>query len=113
VAPDAPAARLVQTKLDVEATEPATYVDLAGVVTAICPATGQVLVSADDMRESGADLTLTVPARIKTAKLKLGASLLATAEVGEAGALTLAGLASDEGLKGAEDTKSAQGDLAR
>jgi hypothetical protein len=112
-APPAPATRLVQAKLEVEAAEPATYVDLAGVVTALCPATGQILISADDMRESGADLTLTVPAKIKTTKLKLGQSLLATAEVGEAAALTLAGLASDEGIKGAEDEKSAQGDLSR
>lgn len=112
-AADPPAAHLVQTKLEVETTDPATYVDLAGVVTALCPSTGQVLLSADDMRESGADLTLTVPAKIKTAGLKLGQSLLATAEVAEDGTLTLAGLASDEGLKGAEDEKAAQGDLAR
>jgi len=111
--PPAPATRLVETKLELEASDPATYVDLAGVVTALCPASGQVLVSADDLRESGADLTLTVPAKIKTAKLKLGDSLLATAEVDAAGALTLAGLASDEGLKGAADQHSAQGDLAR
>lgn len=109
----APATRLVQRQLEVEATDPATYVDLAGVVTALCPASGQVLISADDLRESGADLTLAVPAKIKTAKLRLGDSLLATAEVGAAGTLTLAGLASDEGLEGAEDAKSAQGDLAR
>lgn len=112
-AADPPAAHLVATKLELEATDPATYVDLAGVVTALCPSTGQVLLSADDMRESGADLTLAVPARIKTSGLKLGQSLLATAEVAEDGTLTLAGLASDEGLKGAEDEKAAQGDLAR
>lgn len=112
-APAAPATRLLQRKLEVETTEPATYLDLAGVLTALCPASGQLLLSADDIGESGADLTLTVPAKIKTTGLKPGQSLLATAEVGEDGALTLAGLASDEGLKGAEDTKAAQGDLAR
>jgi hypothetical protein len=112
-APAASTTRLVQRKLEVETTEPATYMDLAGVVTALCPATGQLLLSADDMRESGTDLTLTVPVKIKTAGLKLGQSLLATAEVAEDGTLTLAGLASDEGLKGAEDEKAAQGDLAR
>lgn len=111
--PPAPTVRLVQRKLELEATDPDTYVDLAGVVTALCPASGQVLVSADDMRESGADLTLAVPAKIKTAGLKLGDSLLATAELDAAGTLTLAGLASDEGQEGAKDSKAAQGDLAR
>jgi hypothetical protein len=112
-APDAPTTRLVQSKLELETTEPATYVDLAGVVTGLCPPTGQVLLSADDMREGGADLTLTAPTKIKTSGLKIGQSLLATAEVSADGTLTLAGLASDEGLKGAEDEKAAQGDLAR
>lgn len=112
-AAEPPAAHLVETRLEVETTDPATYVDLAGVVTALCPGTGQVLLSADDMRESGANLTLTVPAKIKTSGLNLGQSLLATAEVAADGTLTLAGLASDEGLEGAEDEKAAQGDLAR
>lgn len=111
--PPAPATRLVETRLEVEATDPATYIDLAGVLTALCPASGQLLLSADDMREGGADLTLTLPAKIKTKGLKLGQSLLATAEIGADGTLTLAGLASDEGTKGAEDSKAAQGDLAR
>ena len=112
-APPAPVTRLLQRQLEVEPTEPATYVDLAGVITGLCPATGQVLLSADDGRESGADLTLAVPAKIKTAGLALGQPVLATANVGEGGLLTLAGLASDAGLKGAEDSKAAQGDLAR
>ncbi len=111
--PIAPAHRLVERKRELEPTDPATYFDLAGVVTALCPASGQILLSADDLRESGADLVVAVPAKLKTAKLKLGDSLLATAEAAEPGALTLSGLASDEGRKGAEDTKSAQGDLAR
>ncbi len=55
---------------------------------------------------------LTVPARIKTAGLKLGDSFLATAELHEDGTLARR-LASDEGRKGAGDTKAAQGDLAR
>jgi hypothetical protein len=108
----APAQRVVQAKLKAEP-EPAAYVDLAGILTAVCPSTGQVLLSADDLRAGGADLVLAVPKRLKTAKLSVGDSLLATAEVGAGGALTLAGLASDEGRKGAEDSTSAQGDLAR
>lgn len=111
--PRAPALRLVQRELKVEALEPSTYLELAAVVSAICPATAQIMLSADDLRESEADLTLTVPSSISTAELELGQPVLATAEVDEAGALILIGLASDEGRKGAEDSRAAQGDLAR
>ncbi|HEY5943079.1 MAG TPA: hypothetical protein VIT89_09490 [Solirubrobacterales bacterium] len=103
---------LVQRTLKTEP-EPATYFDLAGIVSAVCPATGQLLISADDTRASESDLLLTVPAKIKTAKLKVGDSLVATATVEEDGTLTLAGLASDEGKKGASSTSQAQGDLER
>lgn len=113
LAPPAPPAKIVvQRQLRTEP-EPATYVDLAGIVSAVCPATGQLLLSADDLREDEADLPLAVPSQIKTAKLKVGDSVLATATLGEDGALTLAGLASDERTKGAEDATSAQGDLKR
>jgi hypothetical protein len=110
--PPAPKHVLVQRSLEAEP-EPATYFDLAGVVSAVCPATGQLLISADDTRVSGSDLLVAVPSAIKTAKLKVGDSIIATATL-EAGApLTLAGLASDEGTKGAEDAALAFGDLKR
>lgn len=108
----APKHALVQRSLEVEP-EPATYLDLAGIVSAVCPATGQLLISADDTRASESDLLLTVPATIKTAKLKVGDSVVATATLEEGSPLTLAGLASDEGTKGAEDAALAQGDLKR
>lgn len=110
--PPPPLQRLTEVRAESEA-EPATYLDLAGVLAAVCPKSGQLLLSADDLRQRGADVVLAVPKRLKTAKLKVGDSLLATAEVGEDGTLTLAGLASDEGAKGAADAASAQGDLAR
>ena len=108
----APKQVLVQRSLKAEP-EPATYFDLAGIVSAVCPATGQLLISADDTRVGGSDLLVTVPPSIKTAKLKVGDSVVATATL-EAGApLTLTGLASDEGTKGAEDAALAFGDLKR
>jgi hypothetical protein len=110
--PAPPAKIVVQRQLSTEP-EPATYVDLAGIVSAVCPATGHLLVSADDLREGEADLLLAVPTQIKTAKLKVGDSVLATATVDEAGALTLAGLASDDHLQGAQNPTTAQGDLKR
>jgi hypothetical protein len=103
---------LVQRTIKTEP-EPATYFDLAGIVSAVCPATKQLLISADDLRAGEDDLLLTVPAQIKTDKLKVGESIVATATVEEDGTLTLSGLASDEGRKGAEATSLAQGDLKR
>jgi outer membrane biosynthesis protein TonB len=103
---------VVQQALETEP-EPATYFDLAGIVSAVCPATKQLLISADDLRASEADLLLNAPAGIQATKLKVGESIVATATVEEGGTLTLAGLASDEGQKGAEAAASAQGDLER
>lgn len=108
----APQRIIVQRTIEAEP-EPATYFDLAGIVSAVCPATGQLLISADDLRVSGDDLILTVPGQFKTGKLKVGESIVATASVQENGTLTLAGIASDEETKGAEESASAQGDLKR
>jgi hypothetical protein len=107
------ASRLVQGKLETEPGPPSTYLDLAGVVKEILPDTGQLVLSADDARESEVDLTLTVPKGIVAAKLKPGDSYLATATVEENGTLALSGIASDEHTKGADDSSSAQGDLKR
>jgi hypothetical protein len=90
---------------------PFTASDFAGIVTALCPATGQLLLSADDIRESQQDLVFTVPATIDTAKLTVGQSVAATATIGADGALSLTGLASDERTKGADDAKATQGAL--
>lgn len=110
--PAEPLRIVIQRTLETEP-EPATYFDLAGFVTGVCLETKQLLISADDLRASEEDLLLSVPAGIQTGKLKLGESIVATATVGEDGTLTLAGLASDEGKKGAEAAASAQGDLKR
>ncbi|HEX7058949.1 MAG TPA: hypothetical protein VF176_03785 [Solirubrobacterales bacterium] len=108
-----PTATLWQHEIDVVDGAPSTYLDLAGTVEAILPEVGQILFSADDAREGEADLTLTVPRGISSAKLKLNDSYLATATVEEDGTLTLAGIAGDEHTEGAEDSSSAQGDLKR
>ena len=112
--PPPPAQKLVAVQRSLKAEpEPATYLDLAGVVSGICPETGQLLLSADDLRASESDLLLAVPAKIKVAKLEIGESVVATATVEADGSLTLAGIAGDEGRKGAEDASLAQGDLER
>lgn len=110
--PPAPKTILTQATLKTEP-EPATYLDLAGIVSGFCPQIGQLLLSADDLRTGAADLALTVPPSMKIGKLKAGDSVVATATVEEDGSLTIAGLAGDEGRKGAEDTALALGDLKR
>lgn len=105
-------AGLVQKKLEPEPGPPSTYLDLAGAVKEVSP-DGHLLLSADDARESEADLTLTVPPGIDAAKLKAGDSYLATAEVDPNGLLKLSGITSDEHTRGADDQASAQGDLKR
>jgi hypothetical protein len=108
-----PEAILLQRQVEVEAGEPSTYLDLAGIYGGLSPETGQLLLSADGTRSAEADLALTVPASIKTHLLRKGDSFVATATVEPDGSLELAGIASDEHRKGAEEASSAQGDLRR
>lgn len=103
---------LVQGKVAIEDVPPSTYLELAGIVKEVSP-DGHLLFSADDNRESEADLTLAVPESLDTTKLEPGDSYLATAEVDPDGALKLTGITSDEHTKGANDSASAQGDLKR
>jgi hypothetical protein len=103
---------LWQEKIETEPGPPSTYLDLAGIVKEVSP-DGHLLFSADDARESEADLTLAVPSEIDARKLEPGDSCLATAEVEPNGSLKLTGITSDEHTKGADDPASAQGDLKR
>lgn len=107
----APVAVLWQRQLDADGA-PFASSDFEGVVMAVCPSEGTLLLSADDLREGGKDLLFTVPKSIETGKLKPGDSVAATAAIEAGGALKLTGLASDERIKGADDARAAQGDLA-
>lgn len=104
---------LLQSTLEVESVPPSTYLELAGIVEEVVPDSGQLLFSADWAGESGSTLTLIVPPEIDSAKLELGDSYLATAEIAADGSLELKGIASDERTKGADDPARAQGDLKR
>jgi hypothetical protein len=110
-APPAPVAALWQSQLDADGA-PFASSDFEGMVMAVCPAEGKLLLSADDLRQSGKDILFTVPKSIDTGKLKPGDSVAATAAIEAGGALTLTGLAGDERSKGADDAAGAQGDLA-
>ncbi len=108
--PPAPVAVLWQSQLDADGA-PFSSSDLAGIVKAVCAAEDKLLLSADDVGESGKDVLLTVPESIDTGKLKAGDSVTATTAIEAGGALRLTGLASDERTKGADEAASAQGDL--
>jgi hypothetical protein len=109
-APPAPEEELWQQSFEADPT-PFTYSDIEGIVEAVCPATHQLLLSADDLRQAGADLTIAVPESIDTSAVAVGDSVTATANIEPGEALTLSGLAGDEQIKGADDPKAAQGDL--
>ncbi len=104
-----PVARLWQSSLLVK--DHFDYSDFEGIVIA-CPETGKLVLSADDIREAGTDLTFSAAEGIDLTKLTMGESVDAAASIGEDGQLELSGLASDEGIAGADDTSAGQGDLA-
>ncbi len=107
----APVAILWQQQLEADGA-PFASSDFAGVVSAICPAQGQLALSGDDLRQSGKDIVLTVPKSIDLGDLEVGESVAATAAIEADGSLRLTGLAGDERTKGADDEAATQGDLA-
>jgi hypothetical protein len=108
--PTTPATTLAQKSIS--SNGPTTFTYLEGSVEGVCPETSEVVLSADDVDESGATMSLTVAAGIDVSKLKVGSPVLADAEIGSDGALTISGIESDAGIAGAKDASSAQGDLA-
>lgn len=103
--------QLVQRKVEPSG-DPFGYFDLAGSVQAVCPDTDQLLLSSDDIRAAGVDVTLAVPKGIDLSKVEVDSPVLATAEVGKDDGLTLAGIAGDAGADDADDDSSFQGDFA-
>lgn len=104
---------LLQGKLEVESVPPPTYLELAGILKEVQSETGQLMLSTDWAGEGESTLALVVPKEIDATKVKLGDSYLATVEIAADGSLELKGIASDERIKGADDSVSAQGDLKR
>ncbi|HEY5814961.1 MAG TPA: hypothetical protein VIS95_01315 [Solirubrobacterales bacterium] len=111
VGEDAP--RLVQRELELEPGPPSVYLDLAGILREVVADSSQLSLSADGSGEGEGTLTLRLPPAIDVTRLEPGDSYLATATVEPDGSLTIAGVASDEHTKGAEDATTAQGDLRR
>jgi hypothetical protein len=106
--PKPPKVALEQVGLQVTGDAPQPTTDVEGVVEGVCRDSHKLLVSADDVRESGHDIVLGVPAQIRIGALKPGQVLKLGAEIGDAGALTLSSVAGDEGTDGAEDADLVQ-----
>lgn len=106
-----PGIALTQSAFDVDF-DSLSVTGLEGIVQAVCPELGQIVISADDLRESGRDLTLSLPSGVDPSKVGAGDSISVNADPtpGEDGTLELSGLADDDGSKGADDEKLGQGD---
>ncbi len=108
--PPAPESILVERSRK-EGDDPLAYSDFEGVVQAACTKPSVLVISADDIRESGADLRISVPKDLKLPILEAGQAVDATAEIDrESGELELAGLSSDTGTSGADNTALTVGD---
>jgi hypothetical protein len=106
--PKPPKVTLEQVGLQITGDARQTTTDVEGIVEGVCRASHELLVSADDVRESGHDIALGVPAQFRIGALKPGQVLKLGAEIGDAGALTLSSVAGDEGTDGAEDADLVQ-----
>jgi hypothetical protein len=104
-------ATLWQRQIDAEGA-PFSYSDFAGIVMAVCPESSELLISADDVRESGNDLLFGLSTdEIDLARVRVGDSILATATIAIDGKLSITGLAEDEHMGRADDIEAMQGDL--
>jgi hypothetical protein len=113
--PPEPAAAIVTEVSHAVDIEFLGYSDFAGIVQGVCTDGGELILSADDLRESGTDLTLPLgeDAGIDLSGVEPGDVVNATAVIDQdTGALSLTGISSDEGIKGADDGDLAQGDQA-
>jgi hypothetical protein len=102
---------LTQTSIQPTGTATAA-VDLLGIVAAVDPTKRTISLSADDVRESGKDLVVNVPAKIDLTKLKPKAVVDVTATIGTDGSYTLTGISDDSDATAAADSTLAQGDQA-
>jgi hypothetical protein len=102
---------LTQTSFSV--TGQAVNATIESVVQTVCPgASPKLVLSADDVRESGRDLAeLGVPSGIDLGKLKPGEAVQVAVDVANDGTLTLKGITSDQGAAEADDPSQGQGSL--
>jgi hypothetical protein len=102
------------TQTSVNVTGQATSATAEAVVQTVCPGgSPRLVLSADDIRESGRDLAeLAVPSGIDLAKLSPGEAVQLAVDVAADGGFSLKGITSDQGAAGADDATQGQGSLA-
>jgi hypothetical protein len=106
--PKPPRVALEQVGLQVADGDRATTTDVEAIVEGVCGGSRELLVSADDVRESGHDVALSVPKEISIGALKPGQVLKLTAEISSGGILGLTAVAGDQGSNGADDADLVQ-----
>jgi hypothetical protein len=100
--------RLVEESHTVTLTGLTNY-SVAGIVQRSCEDDSQLIVSADDLNESGEDLSFAAPEEFDLDLLGLGQSFILYLQRDEQGGAEVLGLVSDHGRSGADDDTSAQG----
>ncbi|MDX6583688.1 MAG: hypothetical protein QOI10_2872 [Solirubrobacterales bacterium] len=101
--PKPPRTALEQISLVVHGGEPAASTGVEAIVEGVCRDNRKLIVSADDLRESGRDISLSVPDQIELGALKPGQVLKLSAGIRDNGGLELSSVAGDEGGSGAAD----------
>jgi hypothetical protein len=101
--PKPPGKSLEQVSLRIVEGEGASGTDVEGIVEGVCRDDGKLIVSADDLRESGRDISLAVPGDIELGRIDPGDVLRLTTEIRDNGSLEVSTVAGDKGGKGADD----------
>ena len=101
--PKPPRTALEQTDVGIADGESATSTDIEAIVQGVCRASRKLIVSADDLRESGRDISITVPKALRIADLETGAGAEARRQDRRRGVAAVTTVASDEGKQGADD----------
>lgn len=110
--PIQPTLTLTQTKVSVDQ-QSLTTADLEGIVQAVCPGSRQVVISADDTRESSQDSVLSVERGIDLTKIVVGRAIVGNVTLTPPQSLSLGSVASDQGIKGADNPRLAQTGIAQ
>ena len=106
--PKPPRVALEQVQLDVTSSERAGSTDLEGVVEGICRDSHRLILSADDVRESGRDIQVSLPSTIRLADLKNGQVVKLSASIAAGDALAVVTLAADGDRSEADDPDLSQ-----
>jgi hypothetical protein len=100
--PKPPRSTLEQVSLNVDSAASSTGVE--GIVEGVCGNPRKLIVSADDIRESGHDVAILVPKEFELGRIDTGDVLRLTTSILGSGSLQLETLAGDKGGEGADDS---------